>query len=168
MTIQSKIATALFAGFILAFALPAASAEVGGTRITDVEKKIIERYFGTRTRSTQDSSTQDTSTQSDSLQGDSMQAGSTGGKPGKSKDKGKGKGQAQDKGEKQMPRGIAKKLERGGTLPPGIEKTRMPADLARELPQRPADQELTIVEDNVVLMEKTTGRILDILKGSRR
>ena len=60
------------------------------------------------------------------------------------------------------------KLERGGTLPPGIEKTRMPADLARELPRPPADQELRIVEDNVVLLEKTTGRILDILERAVR
>lgn len=163
MTIQSKIAAALFAGFILAFAVPATSDEVGGSRITDVEKKILERYFGTRSRSTQDDSIQP-----DSPLGDSTQARPTGGKPGKSKDKGRGKGQAQDKSKKQMPGGIAKKLERGGTLPPGIEKTRMPADLARELPKRPADQELTIVEDNVVLLEKTTGRILDILKGARR
>ena len=151
MTIQSKIAAALFAGLVLAFAAPALSGEVGGTLITVGEKEIIKRYFDTRPRTTQ---------------GDSTQTRSTGGKQGKSKDK--GKGQAQGKGKKQMPRGIAKKLERGGTLPPGIEKTRMPADLARELPRRPADQELTIVEDNVVLVEKTTRRILDIFKGAAR
>lgn len=149
MTIQSKIAAALFAGFVLASAAPAASDEVGGTLITAAEKQIINRYFATRTGSAEDST---------------ALSRSTVGKPGKSKAAGKG----QDKGKKQMPRGIAMKLERGGRLPPGIEKTRMPADLVRQLPRRPADQELRIVEDNVVLFEKTTGRILDILERAVR
>ena len=157
MTIQSKIATVLLAGFVVALAAPAVSGEVSGTLITAAEKEIIKRYFGTRDRTTQDAT-----------QAGSIATRSTGGKPGKSQDKGKGKGRAQGKGKKQMPRGIAKKLERGGTLPPGIEKTRMPADLARELPRRPADQELTIVEDNVVLVERTTRRILDIFAGAAR
>ncbi len=161
MTIQSKIAATLLAG--LALAAPTASGQVSGTRITDVERNIIQRYFDTRPRSTEG-----TMTRSDMQQGDRTQARSTEGRSGTSKDKGKGKGQAQDRGEKEMPRGISKKLERGGTLPPGIKKTRMPADLARELPRRPANQELTIVEDNVVLLEKTTGRILDIVRRTMR
>jgi Ni/Co efflux regulator RcnB len=165
MTIQSKIAAALLGALVLAFAGPAAAGEAGGSRISDDEKRIIERFFDTRSRSTRESSTK-----SDSRQDESTQTRSSGGTSSKSKDKGKGKGkgQAQGKGKKQMPKGIAMKLERGGTLPPGIERTRMPEDLARELPKRPADQELTIVDDNVVLMEKATGRILDIFKGARR
>jgi hypothetical protein len=160
MTLQSTIAAALLGALVFAFAGPAVSAEVGGTRITDIEKKIIERYFGAEARSTREGAREDESTQTRS----------GGGKTGKPKDtgKGKGKGQARAQDGKPMPKGIAMKLERGGTLPPGIEKTRMPEDLARELPRRPADQELTIVDDNVVLLEKATGRILDILKGSRR
>ncbi len=155
MTLLTRAAAVLLSCFALTLAAPAFSGEVSGKLITAAEQEIIERYFDTRTRSTQ---------------GDSTQTRSTSGKPGKSKnkDKDKDKDKDQGKGKKQTPQGIAMKLERGGTLPPGIEKTRMPADLARELPRRPADQEMRIVEDNVVLLEKTTGRILDILERAVR
>ena len=43
----------------------------------------------------------------------------------------KGKGKPKKKG---LPPGIAMKLERGGTLPPGIAKQYLPADLERQLP----------------------------------
>jgi hypothetical protein len=60
------------------------------------------------------------------------------------------------------------KLARGASLPPGIEKPRMPTDPARELARRPADQQLTIVEADVVLPEQTTRQILGSLKGAAR
>jgi Ni/Co efflux regulator RcnB len=139
MTMLTRAAAALLACFALTLAAPAFSGELSGRLITAAEKEIIKHYFGSTTGSSQ--------TQS------------SGGKQGKSKGKGKNKG----KGAGQMPQGIAKKLQRGGTLPPGIAKRNLPSPLIRQLPRRSAGQELQVIDDNVVLIEKTTGLILDIL-----
>jgi hypothetical protein len=77
------------------------------------------------------------------------------GKPGKG-----GKG----KGAKGLPPGIAQKLARGGTLPPGLAKRDLPADLERRLPPVAAGTERQIVGNDVVLIEKGTNLILDIIR----
>ena len=77
------------------------------------------------------------------------------GKGGKSKDNGNG----QDG----LPPGIAMKLERGGTLPPGIAKRDLPADLQSRLPYR-SDAIRQIVGNDVVLIEKGTDIILDVIR----
>ena len=76
------------------------------------------------------------------------------GKGGKSKDNGNG----QDG----LPPGIAMKLERGGTLPPGIAKRDLPADLQSRLPYR-SDAIRQIVGNDVVLIQKGTELILDVI-----
>ena len=65
----------------------------------------------------------------------------------------------------ELPPGLQKQLERNGTLPPGLAKRGLPEDLGRMLPRRQDSQERVIVENDVVLVEKVTGRILDILYG---
>lgn len=77
------------------------------------------------------------------------------GKPGKG-----GKG----KGAKGLPPGIAQKLARGGTLPPGLAKRDLPASLERRLPPVAAGTERQIVGNDVVLIEKGTNLILDIIR----
>jgi Ni/Co efflux regulator RcnB len=144
MTLLTRAAAVLLSCFALTLAAPAFSGEVSGKLITAAEKEIIRHYFGGSTGSSQ--------------------TRPSGGKQGKAKDKGKNKG----KGAGQMPQGIAKKLQRGGTLPPGIAKRNLPSPLIHELPRRPAGQELQIIDDNVVLIEKTTGLILDILEHAAR
>lgn len=62
-----------------------------------------------------------------------------------------------------LPPGLAKQLERNGTLPHGLAKRSMPEDLIRQLSAAGKDQEQIIVDDDVVLIEKTTGKILDII-----
>ena len=79
------------------------------------------------------------------------------GKGGKSKDNGNGNGQDG------LPPGIAMKLERGGTLPPGIAKRDLPADLQSRLPYR-SDAIRQIVGNDVVLIEKGTDIILDVIR----
>jgi hypothetical protein len=140
MTLLTRAAAVLLSCFALTLAAPAFSGEVSGKLITAAEKEIIRHYFGGSTGSSQ--------------------TRPSGGKQGKAKDKGKGASQ--------MPQGIAKKLQRGGTLPPGIAKRNLPSPLIRELPRRPADQELQVIDDNVVLIEKATGLILDILEHAAR
>jgi Ni/Co efflux regulator RcnB len=68
---------------------------------------------------------------------------------------------------KDMPKGMDKKLARGGTLPPGIKKTRLPTKLASKLPERPKTEELVIVDEDVVLIDTATGIILDMLEKSK-
>ena len=104
---------------------------------------------------------------------------------GKSKKKGKRKGKGKTasggggKGKsKQMPPGLAKRdelppglakqLERNGTLPPGLAKRDLPSDLDNLLPRRSGGLERLIVEDDVVLIDRTTGVVMDILDGAAR
>ena len=72
-----------------------------------------------------------------------------------------GKGNKHKK--KDLPPGIAKKLERGGTMPPGIAKQYLPHELDRDLPPAPHGYERRVVGSDVLLVEINTGRIADII-----
>ena len=76
-------------------------------------------------------------------------------------DGGSGKGNQHKK--KGLPPGIAKKLERGGTMPPGIAKQFLPDGLEKQLPPPPRGFERTIVGNDVLLVEIDTGKIADII-----
>ena len=64
---------------------------------------------------------------------------------------------------KPLPPGIKKKLARGGTLPPGIAKTRMPDSVLSRLPRRDG-QEILFIDKDVYLIQKSTELILDVLE----
>lgn len=129
-----------------------AQAKMTTERATDivfdeVQKRLIRNYFGDQASS------------------------QSSGDYGKSKYKGKGK-----KGKsKQMPPGLAKKgklppglqkqLQRNGRLPPGLAKRDLPGDLNSRLGPLPYDTERYIVDNDVVLIRKSTGIILDVLSG---
>lgn len=130
-----RLRVAALAGAVLLLATPVPAGEITGKLITRAERQIIEHYFDSGSRS---------------------QAKSQGGRKGNAQNKGKGK--------KNLPKGIAMKLARGGTLPPGIAKRNLPSSLNRQLPERPRGQEYKVVDDNVVLIEAATGVILDILE----
>ena len=63
-----------------------------------------------------------------------------------------------------LPPGLSRQLERNGTLPPGLAKRILPDNLESELTDPAVDLERAIVEKSVVLIDKATGRIVDILK----
>ncbi len=65
---------------------------------------------------------------------------------------------------KSVPPGLARQLERKGTLPPGLAKKALPPGLTDRLPPTRAGQERVIVGDDVVLVETVTGVILDIIR----
>lgn len=67
-----------------------------------------------------------------------------------------------------LPPGIAKKLRRDGSLPPGLAKRQLPDDLASRLPKRKGGFEPVIVDSDVVLIEKITGRVLDVIAGAAK
>jgi hypothetical protein len=65
-----------------------------------------------------------------------------------------------------LPPGLQKHLDRNGRLPPGLQKRLepLPADLDRRLPRLPEIWERVILERDVILIDRTTNRILDIIE----
>ena len=136
---------------LLSFSLPSyADAEVtkavldkaieGG--FSELEKQIIEKYF--KKAKTESTETEEKNKKNKKKKNKELPPGLA------KKDK--------------LPPGLAKQLEKNGTLPPGLAKRDLPDDLNAELPDPVEGLERTIVDNAVVLVEKTTGRIVDILK----
>lgn len=65
-----------------------------------------------------------------------------------------------------LPPGLQKHLEKNGQLPPGLQKRLepLPTDLSRRLPPLPDYWERVIVERDVILLDRRTNRILDIIE----
>lgn len=82
----------------------------------------------------------------------------------KSKGKGLPPGLAKRGGN--LPPGLQKQLQKNGQLPPGLQKRLepLPVDLDRQLPSLPEYWERVIVERDVILLDRRTNRILDIIE----
>lgn len=65
-----------------------------------------------------------------------------------------------------LPPGLQKHLEKNGQLPPGLQKRLepLPSALDRRLPPIPEYWERVIVERDVILLDRRTNRILDIIE----
>ncbi len=65
-----------------------------------------------------------------------------------------------------LPPGLQKHLDRTGKLPPGLQKRLepLPSDLDARLPRLPDYWERVILERNVILIDRRTQRILDIIE----
>ena len=145
---------------ITAISCPPSVAETQSPRdlaeivFSEVEKRIIRDYFG---RDRQSEATND--------RGKGRRKGKGGKeKVGKKAKDGKGGGLPPGLAKREsLPPGLQKQLERNGTLPPGLAKRDLPADLASRLPKRDSGYERVIVDDDVVLIEKATNKLLDIL-----
>jgi len=74
---------------------------------------------------------------------------------------GNGKG---GKGNKSLPPGIEKNLQRGKALPPGIAKQTLPGGLVSMLPAPPRGFERVEVDGKVLLVEIATQVIHDVLE----
>lgn len=81
----------------------------------------------------------------------------------------KGKGNKGGKNKGGLPPGLAKKnglppgLAKRQTLPPGLQKRALPASLEHQLPERRHTERL-IIDDDVILIERGTNLVLDILE----
>ena len=64
----------------------------------------------------------------------------------------------------ELPPGLAKQLEKNGRLPPGLEVRGLPDALAKQLPDPGEGRKRVVVDNDVVLIDTQTGRVLDILK----
>jgi hypothetical protein len=65
-----------------------------------------------------------------------------------------------------LPPGLQKHLDKNGKLPPGLQKRLepLPQDLNLRLPQLPDYWERVILERDVILIDRRTNRILDIIE----
>jgi hypothetical protein len=61
---------------------------------------------------------------------------------------------------------LQKQLDRNGRLPPGLQKRLepLPVDLDRRLPRLPEYWERVIIERDIILIDRRTERILDIIE----
>jgi hypothetical protein len=66
-----------------------------------------------------------------------------------------------------LPPGLEKQLERNGTLPPGLQKRvePCPVELERQLPPLPAEYRRGVIGAHVVIFNRNTNVIVDVLKG---
>ncbi len=62
-----------------------------------------------------------------------------------------------------LPPGLARHLEKYGTLPRGLELRGLPDSLEARLPDLGPGRKRVVVDDDVLLIEKATGKVLDIL-----
>lgn len=69
-----------------------------------------------------------------------------------------------------LPPGLQRQLARNGTLPPGLQKrlTPLPADLERRLPRLPDIYRRGSVGDSVVIIDRRTQRIMDVIDAVTR
>ena len=62
-----------------------------------------------------------------------------------------------------LPPGIAKNLERGKALPPGLSTAPLPAALDASLPPAPDGYERVVVDAKILLVETATRLIADVI-----
>jgi hypothetical protein len=65
-----------------------------------------------------------------------------------------------------LPPGLERQLERNGTLPPGLQKRvePCPVELERQLPPLPAEYRRGVIGAHVVIFNRNTNVIVDVLK----
>ena len=94
--------------------------------------------------------------------GNAKSKGKSKGKSAKGRGKGRG-AQNAGRGRPSLPPGIAKNLERGKELPPGIARNYLPSALEADLPTYEGKSRV-VIDDDVVLVDDTTGVIVDIIQ----
>ncbi len=65
-----------------------------------------------------------------------------------------------------LPPGLQKHLDKNGQLPPGLQKRLepLPVELDHRLPRLPEYWERVVLERDVILIDRRTNRILDIIE----
>ena len=111
--------------------------------ISEIERRTVARYY-----------------QGEDFDDPGQEHGKKKAKNNKGKKKGLPPGLAK---RDQLPPGLAKQLDQNGALPPGLAKRDLPSDLESALPRR-IDEEFYIVDEDVVLVERATGVVLDIIR----
>lgn len=141
--------SALMAASLSSAAVPAAppaseqmtGQQAAGIVFTEVEKRLIRDYYEKHSETSAPDGEEDE------------------GGHGKSKQMPPGLAKREH-----LPPGLEKHLEKNGTLPPGLAKRDLPANLVAQLPPARAGTLRQIVGSDVVLIQKGTNVILDILE----
>lgn len=136
------------AGSIVVASGRLASEQIVDRVFTSVERRILRRYYEARRGSSSERESGSTE------RGYKGQGGKHKGK----KNKGMPPGLAKRGGN--LPPGLAK---RGDNLPPGLAK-RLPRDLMHELPPRSSEYRRVVVDNDIVLIDAATNKVLDILE----
>lgn len=144
MMLRTLLALALLAGV---FALPAVMAPSAHAQraleavFNELERRLIRDFFGVQATGQKNKSA----------------AKGKSGKKGKSGEMPPGLTKRDS-----LPPGLQNQLQKNGKLPPGLAKRDLPSGLEGRLPKRKGQQRL-IVGNDVVLIERATGLVLDIL-----
>lgn len=118
---------------------PGAEEVVRGV-FSEIERRIIDRYFG------KDTDLDDEETEA-------------------FKAKGRHKGLPPGLAKRgSLPPGLARHVRLYGALPPGLQKRVLPEELEALLPERPEGEVRVIVDDDVLLIERATGFVLDVIE----
>ncbi len=152
----------------LLFALPAAaqtsSGQVPPTLFGDDEKRIITDYLFKKAGLPNPTTTSTPDSSEDLNKDDDDEDEPKGKSKAKGKDKNKNKNKKMPPGlakRKELPPGLAKRH----TLPPGLAVRELPEELEELLPPTVEGQQRIIADENIVLIEQATGRVLDIILG---
>jgi|GEM_PF-315180 len=143
----------------------------------DIERRIIAEHYGVKLEDIQASTGMpkwaDKSAQGDDGEDDDDDEDrdkSKNGKDKKDKKDKKNKGNGASKGlppglakRSSLPPGLQKQYDKNGRLPAGLAKRELPDDLRSKLPQRTEDQDVVEVGNDVVLIDRATGVILDTI-----
>jgi hypothetical protein len=65
-----------------------------------------------------------------------------------------------------LPPGLEKQLERNGTLPPGLQKKLQPCpvEITRQLPPLPPDYQRSVIGAHIVVFNRSTNIVVDVMK----
>jgi hypothetical protein len=152
----------------------AAQTNLPGGVLTEEERTVIRDYFGKKIgqmlgrRAGAEKAADDEEADDDDDGGRKKAKKGNGRGKGKGRAKGKGRGKGLPPGlakRSSLPPGLQRQLDERGALPPGLQTENLPADLEAKLPPIKQDFERVILDNDVVLIEKGTNRVLDILEG---
>ena len=64
-----------------------------------------------------------------------------------------------------LPPGLERQLQRNGTLPPGLQKKLQPCpiEITRELPPLPADYQRSVIGASIVVFNRRTNIVVDVM-----
>jgi Ni/Co efflux regulator RcnB len=153
--------------------VPAAAQDNSG--FSHYEKSVIREYFRQKADNLMPGEWEKNKEEDSARDEDWKEAGEDRGEENaKGRGKGRGRGQFGKGKSDQLPPGLAKRdelppglqrqLRERGTLPPGLAKRDLPEDLDARLPVPEQNEQRVIVDDDVVLIDKTTQTIIDIIE----
>lgn len=169
-----SLSAALLAVLIGSSPLGSATAQDMAKVISDVSKRMIVEHFkkemGVESKAMTGKKEEEDEDEDEDSESKAKKTGKKDKKAGKKDKKAKKDKKGKKKGlppglakKKQLPPGLQRQYEKNGKLPPGLAKRDLPEELTSKLPPPPAGTQRVVVDNDVVLIEQATGKVLDIL-----